>query len=223
MGKRFFLNVGLISNQMNCFRSAKIQELNYNSNRAPVSWVTGVGSGAGMFAYADIGLLNIGEDVEVIPEYWFYSATMKQEELIVTYNWGPYAFNSSNIEIERLELCGDFEHFYSRSNRNYGFVGGKYGTVVYDIPFATYDSDTFSTYGIFGSNAITDFEVSGRVSYIDNKILKNLSCTNCYVYAVLQRKNTLPRVFPAVTFRFVRICLFTIIVISNICLRQRHP
>ena len=64
MGKRFFLNVGLISNQMNCFRSAKIQELNYNSNRAPVSWVTGVGSGAGMFAYADIGLLNIGEDVE---------------------------------------------------------------------------------------------------------------------------------------------------------------
>lgn len=176
--------VGMKSNQLNCFHSAKIGELNYNSNAAPVNWVTGTSAGFGMFAYAEIGQLNIGEAVEVIPEYWFYVATMTQEELIVSCNWGAFAFNSSAIKIGRLVLCGEIDSFYSRSSKNYGFASGTYGTVVYDIPSAKYEPDTASAYGIFGSNTITDFIVTERVSYIDNKILRNLNCTNCYVNAV---------------------------------------
>ncbi len=176
--------VGMKSNQLNCFHGAKIGELNYNSNAVPVNWVTGTSAGFGMFSYAEISQLNIGEDVEVIPEYWFYVATMTQEELIVPCNWGAYAFNSSAIKIGRLVLCGEIDSFYSRSSKNYGFASGTYGTVVYDIPSAKYEPDTASAYGIFGSNTITDFIVTERVSYIDNKILRNLKCTNCYVNAV---------------------------------------
>lgn len=176
--------VGMKSNQLSCFHSAKIGELNYNSNAAPVNWVTGTSAGFGMFSYAEISQLNIGEDVEVIPEYWFYVANIKQDELIIPCNWGTYAFASPDVEIGKLVLCGDFDSFYFRSGKNFGFASGTYGTVVYDIPSAKLEPDTVSAYGLFNSTTVTDFIVTERVSYLDNKILRNLNCTNCYVNAV---------------------------------------
>ena len=176
--------VGIVSNQMKCFYGVKIDELNYNSNAALVSWVTGTGAGLGMFSYAQIGKLQIGNDVEVIPECWFYNASIRQDELTVSCNWGTYAFCSSGIEIGRLILCGDIDNFCYRSYKNYGFALGTYETVIYDIPSAKYEPDTISTNGIFEANNISNFIVTERVSYIDNKIFKNLNCTNCYVYAV---------------------------------------
>ena len=89
---------GVVSDQLNTFAYASIGTLNYNSNSVNPAWTTAVNA-SGMFTLAVIGQLNIGEDVETIPNCWFRNATLTQDVLTVPCGWGAYAFygNRKNI------------------------------------------------------------------------------------------------------------------------------
>lgn len=174
---------GEIQGQLNCFYNAKIDVLNYGTNLPAVLW-TDSSVARGMFAWAEIGQLNILDNVVAIPEYWFFYAMIHQEELVLKCNWGPYAFRGEDIVIGRLVLSGEFEDFYYREKRNSGFYYATIGTLVYDIPEARYKPDDYSTVGAFGLTKIDRFEVTERVRFLDDKIVRGLTCKDCYVYAV---------------------------------------
>ena len=143
--------LGTSSDEMNCFRGATIDFLHYNSNVIEPEWSTSSGS-YGMFSRATIGELQIGEDVEVIPAFWFRNATLTQEELTLSCDFSYYSFYGENIKIGTLTLNGDMAEFHGAGGYNRAFSYATIGTVIYNLPFH-YNSD-FKT---FFSKEVTEY------------------------------------------------------------------
>lgn len=172
-----------LSYQLGCFEYATIGVLNYNSNAVDPNWAT-VSHARGMFAYAEIGQLYIGEDVECIPAFWFYSIKLTQETLTIPCNWSFHSFDSSYIKLGTLILNGDVEEIINVSSQNLGFSSIKADTVIYDIPSAVFNGTSTMPFGPFHYAEITNFVITDRVEYLDDKLLRNSEFTNCYIYAV---------------------------------------
>ena len=182
IGKNVTYN-GILSNQMNCFQWATIGTLNYNSSAVEPEWSTNTSSW-GMFAYAKISELNIGEDVECIPAFWFRNGEMALESLTIPCAWSYYSFYSSDITIGTLTLNGNVTEISQISNYNLAFHGNIIDTVVYDIPAAVFPATKANAYGPFYNATITNFILSDRVEYIDYRLLRGNTINNCYVYPV---------------------------------------
>lgn len=174
---------GVVSNQLNTFQYATINQLNYNSNAVEADWST-ASSSWGMFAYATIGELNIGKDVEIIPAFWFRNAKLNQESLTISCDWSYYAFNSYDITIGTLTLNGNVTEIHHLNNQNLTFSNNTIDTVIYDIPSAVFNTTKANAYGAFYNANITNFILGEQVEYIDSRLLRGNTITNCYVYAV---------------------------------------
>ena len=174
---------GVVSNRLNTFQNATIGTLNYNSSSVEPEWSTSTSS-YGMFSLSTIGQLNIGDDVETIPAFWFRSATLAQEELTLSCGWSYHAFYSTNITIGTLTLTGDITEISHVNSNNMAFAGNTINTVIYDIPSAVFTAPKASAYSPFFNAAITNFVLSERVEYIDYRLLRGNQMENCYVYAV---------------------------------------
>lgn len=174
---------GVLSNQMNTFQWAIIGTVNYNSNAIDPEWST-ASSSWGMFAYTTISELNIGEDVETIPAFMFRNAKMKLESLTIPCAWSYYSFYSSDIVIGTLTLNGDMAEINHLNNQNLGFGMNEIETLVYEIPAAKFNTTKANAYGAFYNAKITNFILGEQVEYIDYRMLRNNTITNCYVYSV---------------------------------------
>ena len=174
---------GVVSNRLNTFQNATIGTLNYNSNSVEPEWSTSTTS-YGMFSNSVIGHLNIGEDVETIPASWFRSASLTQEELILSCGWSYDSFYSDKISIGTLTLTGDMAEITHANNNNMAFAGNKINTVIYDIPSAVFTAPKSSAYGPFFNADITNFVLTERVEYIDYRLMRDNQIENCHVYAV---------------------------------------
>ena len=181
---------GVVSNQMNCFKTAKIDILNYNSNAVEPEWSTSKSS-YGMFAQAIIGQLNIGEDVKIIPAFWFRSATLKQDVLTLSCAWSHYSFYSSSIHIGTLTLNGEMSELTHIDNNNLAFSTATIDTLVYNLPNAAFSATKGTASGPFTNAKITTFILGENVEYIDYRILRGNTITDCYVYAVNGSENFL--------------------------------
>jgi len=175
--------VGVVSGGIDNFSWATIGTLNYNSNAVDPNW-SAASNGTGMFYYTTIGQLNIGPDVEIIPELWFRSAEITQDTLIIPCNWSYHSFYSHNIVLGTLILNGDMETIHYRGNYNNGFENITADTVIYDIPSAGITATGTSTYGPFYSAEITNFVLGEHVEFIHSQLLRGNEFTNCYVYPV---------------------------------------
>lgn len=174
---------GVVSSNLNTFRNATIETLHYNSNSIEPEWSTSTSS-YGMFAFSNIGHLNIGEDVEIIPVSWFRSATLTQEELILSCGWSYNSFYSEKISIGTLTLNGNVTEIIHINNNNMAFGGNTINTVIYDIPSAVFTAPKSSGYGPFFNAEIINFVLSERVEYMDYRLLRDNQMENCYIYAV---------------------------------------
>lgn len=174
---------GVVSNQMNCFKTAKIDILNYNSNGIESEWSTSKSS-YGMFAQSIIGQLNIGEDVKAIPAFWFRSATLTQENLTLSCAWSPYSFYSNKINIGTLTLNGDMKEFTHIDNNNSAFSTTTIGTLVYNLPNAVFTSTKPTASGPFYNANITTLILGENVTYLDYRLLRGNTLTDCYIYPV---------------------------------------
>lgn len=174
---------GVLSNRLSTFQNATIGTLNYNSNSVDPEWTTTTSS-YGMFSYATIGQLNIGEDVETIPAFWFRSATLTQDTLTLSCAWSYYTFYSDKITIGTLTLNSDMSEINHANSNNMAFSSTTIDTVVYDIPSAVFTAPKSSAYGPFYNASITNFILSDRVEYIDYRQFRENEIENCYVYAV---------------------------------------
>lgn len=195
IGKNVTYN-GILSNQMNCFQWATIGTLNYNSSAVEPEWSSNTSSW-GMFAYATISELNIGEDVETIPAFWFRNGEMVLESLTIPCAWSYYSFYSSNIKIGTLTLNGDVAEISQINNYNLAFHGNIIDTVVYDIPAAVFPATKTNAYGPFYNATITNFILSEKVEYIDYRLLRGNTITKCYVYPVRASENYLEQALTA--------------------------
>jgi len=187
---------GVLSNQMNTFQWAKIGTVNYNSNAINPEWST-ASSSWGMFAYTTISELNIGEDVETIPAFMFRNAKMKLESLTIPCAWSYYAFYSSDIVIGTLTLNGGVEEINHLSNQNLGFGMNEIDTLIYEIPAATFNTTKTNAYGAFYNAKITNFILGEQVEYIDYRMFRNNTITNCYVYPVKASESFLAQALSA--------------------------
>lgn len=174
---------GVVSNQMNCFKTAKIDILNYNSNAIEPEWSISKSS-YGMFAQSNIGHLNIGEDVKTIPAFWFRSATLTQETLILSCAWSPYSFYSNKINIGTLTLNGDITELTHIDNNNLAFSTATIGTLVYNLSNAVFTSTKATASGPFYNAKITTFILGENVEYIDYRLFHGNTLTDCYIYPV---------------------------------------
>lgn len=188
--------LGAISNQLKNFQYANIGTLNYNSNAVDPEWCTTTG-GWGMFIYSNIGQLNIGEDVETIPAFWFRNAVMDLESLTLSCGWSYYAFYSNDITIGTLTLGGDMAEIKNVSNNNLAFGNNTIDTVIYDIPAAEFNTTKANAYGAFYNANITNFILGEHVEYIDSRLLRGNIITNCYVYPVKASENYLAQTLTA--------------------------
>ena len=187
---------GVLSNQLNTFAWANIGTVNYNSNAINPEWST-ASSSCGMFAYTTISELNIGEDVETIPAFMFRNAKMKLESLAIPCAWSYYAFYSSDIVIGTLTLNGDVEEINHLSNQNLGFGMNEIDTLVYEIPAATFNTTKTNAYGAFYNAEITNFILGEQVEYMDYRMLRGNTITNCYVYPVRSSEEYLAQALTA--------------------------
>ena len=174
---------GVVSNEINCFKVAKIDVLNYNSNVIEPEWSTNKNS-YGMFTQSVIGQLNIGEDVKTIPAFWFRSAKLTQETLTLSCAWSPYSFYSSDIKIGTLTLNGELSELTHIDNNNMAFATTTIGTLIYNLPNAIFTSTKATADGPFTNAKITTFILGENVEYIDYRLLDGNVVTNCYIYAV---------------------------------------
>lgn len=188
--------LGVISYQLKNFQYANIGTLNYNSNAVDPEWCTTTG-GWGMFIYSNIGQLNIGEDVETIPAFWFRNAVMNLESLTLSCGWSYYAFYSTDITIGTLTLNGDMAEIKHVSNNNVAFGNNTIDTVVYDIPAAVFNPTKANAYGVFYNANITNFILGENVEYIDSRLLRGNTVTNCYVYPVKASESFLAQTLTA--------------------------
>ena len=172
--------LGTSSNEMNCFQGATIDVLHYNSNVIQPEWSSSSGS-YGMFSRASIGELQIGENVEVIPAFWFRNATLTQEELTLSCDFSYYSFYGENIKIGTLTLNGDMAEFHGAGGYNRAFSYATIGTVIYNLPCTVFKNTTDSP---FYKTNITTFIVGENVAYMDYRLLRGNTITDCYVYAV---------------------------------------
>ncbi len=187
---------GVLSNQLNTFAWANIGTVNYNSNAINPEWST-ASSSCGMFAYTTISELNIGEDVETIPAFMFRNAKMKLESLTIPCAWSYYAFYSSDIVIGTLTLNGDVEEINHLSNQNLGFGMNEIDTLVYEIPAATFNTTKTNAYGAFYNAEITNLILGEQVEYMDYRMLRGNTITNCYVYPVRASEDFLAQALTA--------------------------
>ena len=187
---------GVLSNQLNTFQWATIGTLNYNSNAVDPEWST-ASSSWGMFAYTTISELNIGEDVEAIPAFMFRNAKMKLESLTIPCAWSYYSFYGSDIIIGTLTLNGDVEEINHLNNQNLGFGMNEIETLVYEIPAATFNTTKANAYGAFYNAKITNFILGEQVEYIDYRMLRGNTITNCYVYPVRASEDYLAQAMTA--------------------------
>lgn len=185
---------GTVSGRPACFSWATIGTLNYNSNAVDPNWNTS-SSGQGMFVYTTIGQLNIGEDVETIPAFWFSNATITQDTLIIQCNWSYRSFYSTEIVVGTLILNGDIEVINYRGNYNEGFRNITADTVIYNIPSAGITATGTSTYGPFYGAEITNFVLGEDVEFIHSQLLRSNEFTNCYVYPVSAGEGYLEQTF----------------------------
>ena len=188
--------LGVISNQLKNFQYANIGTLNYNSSVVDPEWCTTTG-GWGMFVYSNIGQLNIGEDVEIIPAFWFRNVVMDLESLTLSCGWSYYAFYSSDITIGTLTLNGDMEEINHVSYNNLAFSGNTIDTVIYDIPAAVFNPTKTNAYGAFYNANITNFILGEHVEYIDSRLLRGNTVINCYVYPVKASESFLEQTLTA--------------------------
>lgn len=195
IGKNVTYN-GILSNQMDCFQWATIGTLNYNSSAVEPEWSTSTSSW-GMFAYATISELNIGENVETIPAFWFRNAEMTLESLTIPCAWSYYSFYSSDIKIGTLTLNGDVAEISQINNYNLAFHGNTIDTVVYEIPAAVFNPAKANACGPFYNTTITNFILGEQVEYIDYRLLRENTITNCYVYPVRASEDYLAQVLTA--------------------------
>ena len=195
IGKNVTYN-GILSNQMNCFQWATIGTLNYNSSAVEPEWSTSTSSW-GMFAYATISELNIGEDVETIPAFWFRNGEMALESLTIPCGWSYYSFYSSYIKIGTLTLNGDMAEISQINNNNLAFHGNTIDTVIYEIPAAVFTATKANAYGPFYNATITNFILGEKVEYIDYRLLRGNTFANCYVYPVRASESYLAQALTA--------------------------
>ena len=174
---------GVVSNEINCFKAAKIDVLNYNSNVVEPEWSTNKNS-YGMFTQSVIGQLNIGEDVKTIPAFWFRSAKLTQETLTLSCAWSPYSFYSSDIKIGTLTLNGELLELTHIDNNNMAFATTTIGTLIYNLPNAVFTSTKATADRPFTNAKITTFILGENVEYIDYRLLDGNVIANCYIYAV---------------------------------------
>lgn len=174
---------GMLSNQLNTFQWAIIGTVNYNSNAIDPEWST-ASSSWGMFSYTAISELNIGEDVEAIPAFMFRNAKMKLESLTIPCAWSYYSFYGSDIVIGTLTLNGEIAEITHLNNQNLGFGMNEIDTLIYEIPAAKFNTTKINAYGAFYNAKITNFILGEQVEYIDYRMLRNNTITNCYVYPV---------------------------------------
>ncbi|MDD7178398.1 MAG: leucine-rich repeat protein [Lachnospiraceae bacterium] len=174
---------GTVYDEMDCFYNAHIGTLNYNSNAVEPDWYTGL-FGKGMFAYAYIGQLNIGEDVEIIPAYWFSSATLAQDTLTIPCGWSYRSFDSSSINVGTLVLNGDLEEISYAAKQNQGFGNMTADTVVYDIPSARVSASGLYVGSIFQNTKVTNLVLGEHVEYFDVRLFRDMAFQDCYIYPV---------------------------------------
>lgn len=186
--------LGLIDNRMNCFNSAVIDKLTFNVTAISPTWSSST-SAYGMFLGTHMGELTFGDAVERIPAFMFRGVYLEQETLTISCSWSYYCFNSTDVRITNLILNGDVATINALSYKNNAFTGNVIENVLYDIPYATFDSDNYSTYGPFSSATITNFTIGEHVIYLDNFLLRGLSVTNFYVHPVKASEAHLKQTF----------------------------
>lgn len=187
-------SLDIYKDQMNCFVKATIDKLYYNITAISPTWSTST-SAYGMFSGANVGELQIGDDVEQIPAFMFRGMVLNQETLVLPCAWSYYSFASANITLKNLILNGNVDSINALSYKNNGFHGNVIENVLYDIPAATFDSDNYSTYGPFTGATITNFTIGEHVTYLDNFLLRGISVTNFYVYPIRATESHLNQTF----------------------------
>ncbi len=174
---------GKLSNSVACFKYAKIGTLNFNSNAVSGTWSENSNT-SGMFSRAVISQLNIGEDVEIIPAFWFKDATLTQETLIIPCNFSYQSFYSYSVDVNTLVLTDGITEFNHLNNQNNAFMGNTYDTIRYEVPNAKFTATKYNASGIFNNATITNFIVGEMVEYMDVRLFSSETVENCYVYPV---------------------------------------
>lgn len=139
------------------------------------------------FEGASVGALEIGMDVEAVPEYFLYNAflTMDALELHVP-KIGAYAFAGSGISIGTLtvgrEVTAFAEDYFSTVSCHYWnqFMSGRFGRVVYAADCAAAENGaapygTYSTYiyGPFQKSEIGALAITDNVERIPDYLFYN--------------------------------------------------
>ncbi len=139
------------------------------------------------FEGASIGALEIGIDVEAVPEYFLYNALFTADALeIHVPKIGAYAFAGSGISIGTLtigrEVAALSEDYYSTVNSHYWnqFLNGRFGRVVYaadcaaaENSVASYGTNSTYIYGPFQKSEIGTLVIADNVECIPDYLFYN--------------------------------------------------
>ena len=143
------------------------------------------------FYGATVGSLEIGSEVQVIPEYFLYCATMSMEELSIhTPEIGPCAFGGGKISFGTLTIGEEVttfpESFYSTGIFHYWrqFANCSIGHLVYEADAAAVVNDVEAITsasadldGPFIGASIGTFTLKENVTCIPDYLLRGAKLT----------------------------------------------
>ena len=178
------------SHHWNQFKGVAVGKLRYDAPDLSMLHTAGTGLTNyiyGPFEGAGIGALEIGADVEVIPEYFLYNAFLTMDALeIHVPKIGAYAFAGSGISIGTLtigrEVAALSEDYYSTVNSHYWnqFLNGRFGRVVYaadcaaaENSVASYGTNSTYIYGPFQKSEIGTLVIADNVECIPDYLFYN--------------------------------------------------
>lgn len=137
----------------------------------PVAAETGSDCDDGIFEAATIGILEIDDAVEVIPNYLFYGVIMELEKLTIDVPViGYYAFSSSGIKFQELTIGTEVKTFKNKSSTYFTAFGQFMDCTIGRLVYLPVVAETGSTCddGIFESAVIGALEISDAVEEIPN-------------------------------------------------------
>lgn len=139
------------------------------------------------FEKASVGTLEIGGNVEAVPEYFLYNAFLTMDALeIHAPKIGAYAFAGNDISIGTLTIGREVtvfaEDYFSTVSSHYWnqFMNGKFGRVAYAADCAATENGvvaygTFSTYiyGPFQKSEVGTLAIADNVECIPDYLFYN--------------------------------------------------
>lgn len=180
------------SHEYQQFAATDIGTVYYNATAATLSHAVSsstIVSVYGMFQKAEIDAVYIGENVEVIPEYLFDSATMNLDSLSInTKEIGACAFAGASIAIGTLNIGSDVEIFaesyFSAASSHYykQFAAAtitevNYEAVSVELTHMATKGATGGVYGMFWKADIGDVTIGANVEVIPEYLFDSANIT----------------------------------------------